>query len=292
MKKSKSAVLKLDGKSKHIAVGLMKPFANRFVLLSPKNKAKKNRVNLNYWAGKPNLGDAISPVVVEYMLGLKGTDLNKEVSGTKHLYAIGSVITAGIQDGTVWGSGILYTTLGYRIKDRNLDIRAVRGPVTRMMLMEYGYDVPEIYGDPATLMTEIYFPKTVEKKYKYGIVAHKNGSKYLNNPEVLGESYKLIDIKTDDYRKFIDDLLSVEYVISSSLHGIILAEAYGIPAMMVQPEFSMFKYYDWYGATKRAEFPVIRSLEEVREKKFLPVPDLTQMKENLKIAFPYDLFEL
>ena len=91
MKKSKSAVLKLDGKSKHIAVGLMKPFANRFVLLSPKNKAKKNRVNLNYWAGKPNLGDAISPVVVEYMLGLKGTDLNKEVSGTKHLYAIGSI---------------------------------------------------------------------------------------------------------------------------------------------------------------------------------------------------------
>ena len=292
MKKSKSAVLNLDGKSKHIAVSLMKPFANRFVLLNPKNRAKKNRVNLNYWAGNPNLGDAISPVVVEDMLSLKGADLSKKVTGTKHLYAIGSVITAGIQDGTVWGSGILYTTLGYRIKNRNLDIRAVRGPVTRMMLMEYGYDVPEIYGDPATLMTEIYFPKNSEKKYKYGIVAHKNGSKYLSNPEVLGESYKLIDIKTDDYKTFIDDLLSVEYVISSSLHGIILAESYGIPAMMVQPDFSMFKYYDWYGATNRSEFPVIKSLEEVKEKEFLPVPDLSEMRNRLKKAFPYDLFEI
>lgn len=254
------------------------------------NKAKKNRVNINYWNGKPNLGDAISPVVVEYMLNKKGIDKDRIVKDTKHLYAIGSVITAGIQDCTIWGSGILYTTLGYRIKNRSLDVRSVRGPLTRLVLMEYGYEVPEIYGDPAVLMPEIYNPQNIKKKFRYGIIPHKNGSQYLNDLNSLKGNYKLIDIKTCDYKGFIDELLTVEYVISSSLHGIILAEAYGIPAILVQPEYSLFKYYDWYCGTGRAHFPIIKSLHDIQDDDFLPVPDLSSVRERIKNVFPYDLY--
>src|SRR5699024_8143448 len=147
-------------------------------------------------------------------------DINKKIGKTKHLYAVGSVITAGIQDCTIWGSGILYTNLIYRLKNRNLDIRSVRGPFTRTILMEYGYNVPNKYGDPAILMTEIYKPKKVKKTHKYGLVVHKNGSKRFNDTKYLDGKFKFIEIKTDDYKKFIDDLLSVDYVVSSSLHGI------------------------------------------------------------------------
>jgi len=290
MKKTTSEVLKLDNGIKRICVRLMKPFANNFILLNPRCKAIKNKVNLNFWDGKPNLGDAISPIVVEYMLGLKNLSLTKTVDNTKHLYAIGSVITAGIQNCTVWGSGILYTTLGYRLKNRKLDIRSVRGPMTRMVLIEYGYDVPEIYGDPAIFMPEIYFPHNIKKQYKYGIVSHKNGSKHLDDLSLLDNDYKLIDIKTNDYKVFINDLLSVEYVISTSLHGIILAESYGISAILVQPEFSLFKYYDWYCGTGRAKFPMLQSLKELKTTDFLSVPDLKELRDNLRNTFPYDLF--
>ena len=290
MKIVKSSVLKLNTPIKRLMVHAMKPFANNFILLNHQKKAKRNCVNVDYWDGA-NLGDAISPVVVNYMLRQKGLSMDTNVNGTKHLFAIGSVITAGVQDGTVWGSGVLYTTLGYRIKNRDLDIRSVRGPMTRLVLMEYGYSVPEIYGDPAIFMPEIYMPEKIEKKYKYGIVAHKNGSKYIDDLEKLDGNYCFIDIKTTDYKKFVDDLTSVEYVISSSLHGIILAESYGIPAILVQPEFSLFKYYDWYCGTGRANFPIIKSLAEVKTEKFLPVPDLSGIKENVRNAFPYDLYK-
>ena len=285
-------VINLDSIIKRITVYVLKLFANRFRLLNPLNKALPNRVNLNYWDGKPNLGDAISPVIVEHLLSKKGLTLLSPTKKTSHLYAVGSVITAGVQDCTIWGSGILYTLLGYRLKGRKLDVRAVRGPLTRVMLLEYGYNVPEIFGDPAIFLPEVYTPKNVQKKYKYGIVAHKNGSVRLNDFSKLGENcYTIIDIKTCDYKKFIDQLFSAERIISTSLHGIILAESYGIPAILVRPDFSLFKYYDWYCATGRNDFPVLNSLEELSDDIFPQVPDLTSLRIGLLNTFPYDLFE-
>ncbi len=291
-KKSSQNVIKLDTIKKHIAIKIIKPFANNFILLNPFNRVKRNKVNLNYWDEKPNLGDAISPVIVEHLLRKKKLSLTDVVKKTTHLYAVGSVITAGVQDCTVWGSGVLYTLLGYRLKERKLDVRAVRGPFTRVVLLEYGYDVPEIYGDPAVFLPEVYTPKKIIKKYKYGIVAHKNGSSHLEKLDVLGnDSYIFIDIKTNDYKKFVDQLTSVEYVISTSLHGIILAESYGIPAILVRPEFSLFKYYDWYAATGRVDFPILTSLEELSDSAFPKLPDIQTMKSRLEEVFPYDLFQ-
>lgn len=47
-------------------------------------------------------------------------------------------------------------------KKNVLDIRSVRGPVTRNILMDLGYDVPSVYGDPAILLPLFYNP-IVEK---------------------------------------------------------------------------------------------------------------------------------
>ena len=131
----------------------------------------------------------------------------------------------------------------------------------------------------------------IKKTHKYGIIAHKNGSRYIDDPKSLDGSYKFIDIKTENYEEFINDICSVEYVISSSLHGIILAETYGIPAILVKPDYSQFKYYDWYYATERINFPIIESLKEVNEKAFPKVPNLDGMRKRLEQAFPYDIYD-
>lgn len=269
----------------------MKPFANGFILLNPWDRAKKNRVNLDYWNELKNLGDAISPVIVEHLLKEKSLSLKAEVRGTRHLCAVGSVITAGAQDATVWGSGILNPKLLYRIKGRKLDIRAVRGPVTRALLMEYGYRVPAVYGDPAVFMSEIYCPKAAKKDCHYGFVVHKDGSKRFGDLNRLTCSYKFIDIKTDDYRHFIDELVSVECVVSTSLHGIILAETYGVPAILMMPECDFMKYEDWYEATGRSAHPAVESLADLDAIEPPPIPNLDGMREALRQSFPYDIFQ-
>lgn len=269
----------------------MRPFSNSFILLNPLDRAKNNRVNLGYWSESPNLGDAISPVVVNHLLKSKGLSLDTEIAGRRHLYAVGSVITAGAQDCTVWGSGILNPKLLYRVSKRRLDIRAVRGPVTRSLLMEYGYEVPSVYGDPAVFLPEIYSPTEVSKECRYGFVVHKDGSSRFSNADNLKGGHKFIDIKTTDYRKFVDELVSVECVISTSLHGIILAESYGVPAILMMPKRDFMKYEDWYEATNRATHPVALSLDEIESITPAPIPVLDEMRERLRASFPYDLFE-
>lgn len=288
----KSETLKFNSTPKQIASCLMKPFADSFVMMNPMRRAKKNCVNLNYYNEKPNIGDVLSPVVVNYMLFREGLSLEKRTGSTKHLYAVGSVITSGLQDCTIWGSGVLHSTLGYRLKNRRLDIRAVRGPISRMVLMEYGYEVPRVYGDPAILLPLIYQPKPVKKTHKYGLIVHINGNSILEKAGAyLGDEAKYIDVQTTDYIDFIDSIMSVDYVLSSSLHGIILAESYGVPAVLVKPNYSLLKYYDWYLSTGRNDFPVIENIVELRHMTFPDLPDLDSLRIGLENSFPYDLFD-
>lgn len=277
--------------AKRALIRLLFPWRNDFMLFNWSERALDNRVNLDYWHESPNLGDAISPVVVNHMLSQRGIAPDVKVQGKRHLYAVGSVLTAGIQDATVWGSGVLNAALTYRLSRRKLDVRAVRGPITRAVLMDYGFNVPEVYGDPAILMPEIYQPTTVGKCAKYGLVLHKDydASKAFSDAELGGDVLSL-DIRTDDYASFLGGLTSVERVISSSLHGVILAEAYGVPAVLLKPQTDIIKYYDYYYSTGRFDFPMATSLEEARRIQPPELPELSGLREGLKRAFPWDLY--
>lgn len=261
---------------------LLKFKINNKIILYSAEKAMPNRVNLNYWSEVKNLGDAISPVIVNYVAKRNNIDVNKSVSKTKHLYAVGSVITAGCQDCTVWGSGILNAKILWRLKNRVFDVRSVRGPITRMILMEYGHQVPEIYGDPAIIMPLIYNPN-VEKKYKVSVISHGDEDVY--------ENYHQISIITDDYKQFIEEIKASELIVSSSLHGIIFAEAFGVPAILLQPRMDVLKYFDYYYSTERYTFPIARSMEEALNTAPPPIPDFTKMRENVLATFPTDLWE-
>lgn len=280
-----------DG-TKKIIVKLIFPFRNRFILFNISNKAKKNKVNIDYWDEAKNLGDALSPIIVNYMLELKGISTEKTVSGCKHLYAVGSVLTAGIQDATVWGSGILNAKLTYRLKGRKLDIRAVRGPITRAILLDYGFLVPTIYGDPAILMPEVYYPQNVNKNGRSCLVVHKDYDLSTNDiTQINKNKIDKLDIRTDDYKSFIDQLISYDKVISSSLHGIIIAESYGVKAILLKPQIDIVKYYDYYYSTDRLTFPIAETIEEAIKMRPIDLPDFTKMKNELKESFPYDIYE-
>ena len=271
---------------------ILYPWRNQFLLYNVFVKAEKNQVNLGYWKEAPNLGDSLSPVIVNYMLQKKGICADRTVSSTKHLYAVGSVLTAGIQDCTVWGSGVLNTKLAYRLKKRSFDVRALRGPLSRAVMLDYGYKAPAVYGDPSLLLPEIYQPQNVTKTEKIGLVIHKDYKmSQMPNSHSPGEEIVTLNICTNDYEQYVDRMVSLKKVISSSLHGIILAEAYGIPAILLKPQVDAFKYFDYYYGTGRLNFPVADSVEQAKDMEAPVVPDFHEMREQLKATFPYDLYE-
>ena len=136
-------------------------------------------------------------------------------------------------------------------------------------------------------MPDIYTPTNINKESKIGLIAHKD---YKMSEDFNTNYFKVIDIKTDDYEMFIDELVNVDKIISSSLHGIILAEAYGIPAILLRPQVDLFKYYDYYYSTGRFDFPIADSISEAMNMECCVLPDFTEMKKNIKNAFPYDIF--
>jgi hypothetical protein len=158
---------------------------------------------------------------------------------------IGSILSNITTNCIVWGSGII--SKDYPVE--NATFLAVRGPQTRAFLLEKGYEVPKIYGDPALLLPKYYNPK-IEKEYKIGVIPHYQDYKktkdfYKNEASIL-----LIDLMTNDVEKTTNEFLKCEKIVSSSLHGIIVAHAYGIPAVWQKFSEDVFgdgiKYQDYF----------------------------------------------
>lgn len=268
---------------KHI---LSSVFRRNHILLTNTNyRTVKGAVNLHWWkleSPEQNVGDFLSTIVVDYMM--KHHNCTDSKAGkTRHLYAIGSIIDGAYQNATIWGSGILRGNPNYWWKSfRKLDVRAVRGPKTREILLQNGYDCPAVYGDPAILLPLIYQPKPVAAPCEFRVVP---------NHSIPCDHALMLHPMVTDWQGFIDELVSANRIISSSLHGIILAEAYGVPAILVHDKsLSLFKYEDYYSSTGRDVFPVASSVEEALTMTPPPLPDLAQLQQCLIESFPKDLW--
>lgn len=257
-------------------------------------KVKPKKVNYEYWAEQDNVGDYLSNIVYEYMLERRGLDRDSPAVKTCHLLGIGSIVAAKQFDAVIWGSGLhtlIRLYLLYRWKKIvRYDVRALRGPLTKEAMVRCGYSCNSVVlGDPAVLMPLVYHPGNKEKKYDISIICHYSIQNLKRDSE-----YHYIDVQTKDYKYFIDEVMASKLIISSSLHGIILAESYGVPAVFLNDGGKMYpeimKYYDWYYATNRNTVVMALSIEEACNMVPMDLPDLEQMRKNLIHCFPYDLW--
>ena len=158
----------------------------------------------------------------------------------------------------VWGSGAI---AGGNEKMRGvpMNIKAVRGPLSRTFLMSKGIDCPAIYGDPALLLPLVYKP-SLPKIYKYGFIPHYVD---LNNKNIIEFVKNRKDCCIIDFQKYkdwhdtIDMINQCEMIISSSLHGIIISDAYNIPNVWVKYSNNIyggnFKYLDYFASVRRKQ---------------------------------------
>lgn len=241
--------------------------------------------NVSYY----NVGDYLSKIVFEMLM--KHFGIKSYWTGKTHCIAhIGSIIQFLGQDCIVYGSGFLFRWAmpQFARKKLKLDIRAVRGPLTRKVLLELGYNVPEIYGDPAILLPLFYQPTSSLNKYDYIVIPHESHYKQYQN-----KTYPVLSTLTNNWEEFIKKILSAKLVISSSLHGIIIAEAYGIPAIFLDETENpdQLKYDDYYYSTGRTQYVKAKTVEECLRLTPEKLPNFKKMQEELLKAFPIDIFK-
>ncbi|WP_333701195.1 polysaccharide pyruvyl transferase family protein [Sphingobium yanoikuyae] len=176
-----------------------------------------------WWMEQPfpgNFGDVLNPYIVEQLSGLPP----RFVAKGDGILAIGSVIKFAKPGTDVWGTGTP------RLTDKlspDANYHAVRGPLTRQLVIDSGGNCPPVFGDAAMLLPLI--KGASAKKHKLGFIRH-----YTHAEESLNVSDDVFQIDLarvgyKDIESFIDEVTSCDAIISTSLHGLIVAHAYGIP---------------------------------------------------------------
>lgn len=240
---------------------------------------------LIYWrppSGAGNFGDELSPQIVGFMLAQRGLTVKSVPS--RRVLAIGSVMHLAGDGDVVWGSGVNWKLDPNVHRFKTLDVRAVRGPLTRDFLLSRGIDCPPVYGDPGLLVSKI-FPAAVDDvRVDHVVVPNLNDMKLFADEPNLVSPYEPV-------RDVLDKIARAGLVVASSLHGIIAAESYGVPARAILPAGhaeSVGKYQDYYLGTGRRDVEVARSLGEAFEMGGAPLPVIDTAA--LEAAFPWDLY--
>lgn len=266
-------------------------FSSFFLQANMLEESPSNGLPLMYWGEDPfiNFGDYLSKVVVERIVQspLK-CYLKRTNNPEKKLLAVGSILYFANENDVIWGSGTNGKVMNpheYRFK--HLDVRAVRGPITRAFLKDlFNIDCPEIYGDPVLLFPYLFpeFKRKENPSRDYIVIPHYKERAMItkDDPHVIFPS--------DHWEEILEAILDSKLVISSSLHGIILAEAFGVPARMlrISEHEHLVKYIDYYFSTHRPDFRYARSVAEA-----LLVGGEKPFKCDLKLlyeAFPFEFW--
>lgn len=239
------------------------------------------------YSGAPvnNFGDLLGPEIVKRVLASEGLEAG-DAQANSRLFSIGSVLHFAADGDTVWGTGRNGKETNATHHFSELDIRAVRGPLTAKFLQGRGISVPTIFGDPGVLTAQFFpelSPVPGQKKHAVTIVPNLNDfPKYRRQDNVLDPRTPLADC--------IRRIANSELVVGSSLHGIVVAESFGVAARLVGSSHeSEFKYEDYYLGTGRAMPKTALSVDEALQ--LGGAEPLAYDPTALLGAFPFDLWD-
>ena len=253
------------------------------------------KIKLVYWhTNIDNYGDLLSPYIVQKLSGCQIIHKNYFVGNWKsHIYhwlreifhlnlsldcaylfplesnvvGIGSIIFSGNKRSHIWGSGFMSP----KEQCRYGIIHAVRGYLSLKKIHEQIAEGSHVkladkvaIGDPGLLLP--LFINSSDKKHKIGIVPHFSEIEFFK--ERYEDKYHVIDLRSADIESVTNEITSCEYILSTSLHGIIVAHAYDIPALWVEhtgleEDTKGFKFYDYFSSVGIESYLPIRDFEEV-----------------------------
>lgn len=211
-----------------------------------------------WWKEVPNFGDALNPLLLE-----RFADLKVEWGTISHsqIVSVGSVLehVPPLWDGVIVGAGRLVENSilhlhGYR-SGITAKILSLRGPLTAR-----AFPKVELLGDPGILADELVGPQ--EKQWDLGIVPHFSDTELVPKFQALipaGHSIRVIHPGQDPLT-VLREIGACHRIVTSSLHGMIVADAFGIPRRVeISPKLSKdggdFKFRDYSASIQMAFVP-------------------------------------
>ncbi|WP_382307714.1 polysaccharide pyruvyl transferase family protein [Herbiconiux sp. UC225_62] len=235
-----------------------------------------------------NFGDLLGPMIVLELLRRRGIDPSV-ATNRRRLVSVGSVMHIARAGDVVWGSGVNGKFVD-RIPPTELDIRAVRGPRTARILRSAHLEVPDVYGDPG-LLTGMLWPRD-------GLAEERERSQVLVVPN-LNDFGRMKKFPSTTGIRLLNPQLPIEQclraianadlVVGSSLHGIVVAESFGVPARLVKSVSEPgFKYEDYFLGSGRTSVGAAATVSDAI--KLGGHDPLAWDSTPLLEAFPYDLW--
>lgn len=234
-----------------------------------KQQIKSHNLELYYFHGRPNFGDILNEDILSSIFNL---EFESATFQNADLCCVGSILDKLVTNSQIgeedkkmqgdceinkpfhiWGTGFMYD---YENIDQNpvrpFIVHALRGEKTRKRLSDIlGHDISCVLADPGILAPMIIKPS--DKKYHVGIVPH-----HWDKPEEVFDKMlkhypnaKFIDVH-DDTKKVLKEISECEYIISTSLHGLIVADSYNIPNCWCEisdrVQGNGFKFHDYFSS--------------------------------------------
>lgn len=223
---------------------------------------------LNYCIEK-NAGDLFNKDYISEKFHKK---INKYSFGKRdHYLFCGSILARSNQYSTVIGAGFISKEQSENpIKFKK--IIGLRGRLTANALLSHNPNLEiKFLGDPGLLAREIINPRGngYVKKDTIGIIPH-----FIDIDSVLSiigkeENFKIIDIR-DNFKSVCQKILECDVILSSSLHGLIFADAMNVPNMWIKVSDNVkggsFKFLDYYSVmdSPKSEFFQCNSLTDMK----------------------------
>lgn len=221
-------------------------------------------VPATWWDGHPNFGDDLTP----WLLPFYGVLPVHRVAGRARLAGIGSILEflPPSYDGAIWGSGLMRDA-PHPLPDAR--VLAVRGPLTRERI---GAAADVALGDPGILVARHVRRPAV--RWDVGLVPHghhRAHEEFLSLAADAGRSVRVINVHAPAAR-VVREIASCRRIVTTSLHGLVTADAFGIPALwtMLEPALTGgdFKFRDYEavitpGASRFVAFDPGVPLEEL-----------------------------
>jgi len=242
-------------------------------------------------------------ILGSYSINIFNKVLKTFILKGRYIISIGSIIGWGSGKRIVWGSGVLFTN--ERI-DNGLFL-AVRGKYSQNRLKELGYPAPDIIGDPALLTPLVYHPTNIEKAYELGLILHHTQYEHFASFEEK-HGIKVINV-LNEVETVINEINSCKNIMATSLHGIIVAQAYNIPALWYEypkifrigEDIKFLDYFSSVGISEYKPFPLfeidefdksneIMKFETYKELTHINV-DLSNIQRSLLKVAPFPIIE-
>lgn len=236
-----------------------------------------------------NIGDSINPLIIENIIGYKvqhaewnecetsgiGSGLRRFFMPREDVFAsregfrkkMTGLMT--LRPCQIWSSGFIRYCDKREIPVRNhLRIASVRGELSKKRMEQIlGKNIDCTLGDAGLLASELIKEKT-NKKFTLGIISHQReiDEREWDHLHDSIENSILLDVRADPMET-LKKMSECECIVSSSLHGLIIADSFGIPNQRVVLTDRLagdgFKFDDYYSAFGIEPEPPINLKESI-----------------------------